>query len=215
MACDNLMHHRAETDQSTAGGTVLNLERLHKIISTLGRDRRQRITIHYKSDLHALGQTPGKYTLLCMKPVFRLIPNHRLRPVQHIGRHLFIPVGNTFGSNTSSQTFDVVAAARSRLACFLAGAARRGLHRPTAFAIEDRIVFPPPPPPTPSGFTRALADTRNPGVPIFLGTAPPAPHNMFVDDNLMANLRGCIRADINASIESLFKNVRDVFVICF
>ena len=47
-------------------------------------------------------------------------------------------------------------------------------------------------------------DSRNPGVPTFLGTAPPAPHSMFVDDNIVANLRGCILADINASIESLF-----------
>ena len=120
------------------------------------------------------------------------------------GEHLFVPVGNTFGSNTSPQTFDVVAAARSRLAHFLAGASRRGIHPSTSFSIEDRIVFPAPPPAVSGLFTPAVADDRNPGVPVFMGTAPPAPHNMFVDDNLVANIRGCILADINASIESLF-----------
>ena len=123
--------------------------------------------------------------------------------------HLFVRIGNIFGTNTSPQMFDVVAAARARLASFLAGAARRGLHSPTEFDIEGRIVYSAPLPSTPRLFTWALADSRNPGVPTFLGSAPPAPHNMFVDDNLVTNLRACICADINASIESLF------LLLCF
>ena len=121
------------------------------------------------------------------------------------GDQLFISIGNTFESNMSPQNFDAVAAARACQARFLTRAARRNLHSPTAFAIEDQIVYPAPPPTTRGLFTTATTDSKISDVPNSLGLAPPpSSYNTFVDDNPVVNLRPCIKAEINANIENLF-----------
>jgi hypothetical protein len=116
-----------------------------------------------------------------------------------IGELLFVPMGQTFGSNTSPANFEPIARARTSLA--------KHLHSQTDLTdkhkeILDKVTFSEPPTST-TQFVAAIPDHIHKGVFDTNGKRKAPEHNMFVDDNLMANIRALMKQTMAASIESL------------
>jgi hypothetical protein len=116
-----------------------------------------------------------------------------------IGELLYIPTGQTFGSNTSPANFEPIARARTILASHLEGQTNlQEKHK----EILDKVTFSEPPTPT-TTFVKATKDTIHTGVFDKNGKKKKSQHNMFVDDNLMANILRLMKQTMAASIESL------------
>jgi hypothetical protein len=116
-----------------------------------------------------------------------------------INEHLFVPTGQTFGSNTSPANWEPIARARALLASHLHN--RSGLiekHK----NILDKVQFSEPPTPQQT-FVPAVRDAIHTGVFDKLGKRKKPKHNTFVDDNLMANILAHMKQTMAASIESL------------
>eukprot|EP00957_Ditylum_brightwellii_P096683 7363723-Ditylum_brightwellii.AAC.1 len=113
---------------------------------------------------------------------------------------MFIPCGQTFGNNTSPSNLEPIRQAREILA--------RWLFTDT-FLVEkhndytERVQFGPEPD-SHTKFTQAIADLSNKGVIDEEGNPVPTPHNMYVDDDLIADLKSKIIQVMSASIEALF-----------
>ena len=116
-----------------------------------------------------------------------------------IGELLFIPTGQTFGSNTSPANFEPIARARTILATHLDGQPNLvEKHK----LILDKVTFSDPPT-SKTTFVKAIPDTIHKGVFDKKGKRKRPQHNMFVDDNLMANILRLMKQTMAASIESL------------
>jgi hypothetical protein len=117
-----------------------------------------------------------------------------------IGEHLFVPTGQTFGSNTSPANWEPIARARAILA--------RSLHDKSEMLVKkhakilDAVEFSPPPEQN-TQFVQAVADELHKGVFEIDGTRQPPQHNMFVDDNLLAEIHSMMKPAMAASIEAL------------
>ena len=113
---------------------------------------------------------------------------------------LCIPTGVCFGGNTSPNPWEAVAWTRSLLAASFFK--KEDLLSKHADWI-DKIKFALPPGKD-VAFSKAIRDRLNRGVIGDDGSRSPSQHNTFVDDNLMAEIRGYIKYAIVASIEALF-----------
>eukprot|EP00978_Attheya_sp_CCMP212_P035536 scaffold155190_cov44-Attheya_sp.AAC.1 len=120
--------------------------------------------------------------------------------VRHCCRELlFITTGQTFDSNTSPANWEPVARARTTLAKHLHGETHL---KETHKLILDKVKFSEPPTAT-TTFVAAIPDNIHKGVFDKEGKRLAPEHNMFVDDNLMANIRSLMKQTMAASIESL------------
>ena len=99
-----------------------------------------------------------------------------------IDQLLFVPTGMTFGSNTSPSNWEPIARAQTILAEWLFDdPSLREKHKD----FIDKVKFGPEPDHA-TQFEQAVKDTLNQGVIGPNGTPNNTPHNMFVDDNLIA-----------------------------
>jgi len=113
-----------------------------------------------------------------------------------------VPVGQVFGGNTSAQNWEGIARAREYLAEHLSSpASSHLLHKHKD--ILNLIQFSDPPT-TSTRFTRAVPDDTHTGVLDTSGSPVNTPHNTFVDDNTIAEVRPRMRQAMAASAESLF-----------
>ena len=113
-----------------------------------------------------------------------------------IGQLLFIPLGGTFGSITSPANFEPIARARTHLAEYLSD--RRDLLHKYEHII-DKVQFSEEPTEQ-QVFIQAIQDSTHKGVKNLRKTS----YNMFVDDNLFAQIRENIKHAMAASIEALY-----------
>ena len=111
-----------------------------------------------------------------------------------------MPTGQTFGSNTSPSNWEPIARARMHLAQWL-------FHDTTLLEkhsnYTDRVQYGPEPDHE-TLFVQAIADVLNQGVLDDHGNPVPTEHHMFVDDNLIAEIKSRMKQAQAASIESLF-----------
>ena len=117
---------------------------------------------------------------------------------------LWIPTGQVFGGNTSAQNFEGLALAREYLAQHLSSNKHSHLllkHK----KLLDLISYSTPSSPTDTSYTNAVPDSLNKGVLDKNGDPINTPHNMFVDDNVIAEVRSRMRQAQAASAESLFR----------
>ena len=112
-----------------------------------------------------------------------------------ISNYLYIPLGGTFGSITSPANFEPIARARIHLAEYLSN--RRDLYHKFKHII-DEVKFSEKPSAT-TKFVQATKDSIHKGVIDLEKTR----YNMFVDDNLFAQVRDKIKHAMAASIEAL------------
>jgi len=111
---------------------------------------------------------------------------------------LWIPTGQVFGGNTSAQNFEGLALAREYLAQYLSSDKYSNLK------LLDLITFSD----TPSNnvsYIKAVPDEIHKGVLTPKGTPINTPHSMFVDDNVIAEIRPRMKQAQAASAESLFR----------
>ena len=116
---------------------------------------------------------------------------------------LWIPTGQVFGGNTSAQNFEGLALAREYLAQHLSS----NKHSHLLFKhkkLLDLISYSPLSTNTTS-FVKAVPDSLNKGVLNKDGNPVNTQHNMFVDDNVIAEIRPRMRQAQAASAESLFR----------
>ena len=114
--------------------------------------------------------------------------------------YFFVPTGGTFGSNTSPHEYEAFARARAIIAESLSR------HEPLVMKHIDllsKVSFEPPAPAN-TKFTGAVADSKYKGVLGPDNTSVKTPHNPFVDDTLIADIRRHITTAMAASVESLF-----------
>ena len=115
---------------------------------------------------------------------------------------LCIPVGQNFGGNTSAQNWEGVAMARECIAQHFSNPTFKHLltkHKQLLSLIKFSKI------PTPKTiFTPATLDTINKGVVDQAGDVKNTPHNTFVDDNCIADIRCRIPQAMAASAEALF-----------
>ena len=116
---------------------------------------------------------------------------------------LWIPTGQVFGGNTSAQNFEGLALAREYLAQYLStNKFSFLLHKHKK--LLDLIKFTDIPSDEVS-FIKAIPDTIHKGVLASTGKPINTPHNMFVDDNVIAEIRPRMKQAQAASAESLFR----------
>lgn len=116
--------------------------------------------------------------------------------------YFFLPISGTFGSNTCSQEYEPFTQARAFLAEHLS---RDKTLIPKHESILSLVEFAVDNKPDPSDFVQAIADSINKGVlDDSLGRDVNTPHDLFVDDTLMADIRRHILTCMAASIEALF-----------
>ena len=113
----------------------------------------------------------------------------------------FLPTGGTFGSTTSPSEYEPFAQARAYLAEYLSrDESLVEKHKD----ILDLVDFVEDDNPDPSVFVQAIADKINNGVfDKVLGRDVNTPHNPFVDDTLMAEIRRHILTCMAARVEAL------------
>ena len=113
-----------------------------------------------------------------------------------IENHLFVSLGQTFGSLVSPQNWEPLARARTHLAAALS-------HRRDLLAkyqpLISKVEFSPAPESSYT-FTQAVRDSLNPGVSDSTSTT----YNMFVDDSLYVHIASVIKHSMAASIEALY-----------
>ena len=115
---------------------------------------------------------------------------------------LFIPTGGTFGSTTSPHEYESFARARAFLAEHLSRDETLVLKHSN---ILHLVKFASSPPSDPVVFVQATVDFINQGViDPTTGLSIETPHNPFVDDTLMADVRRHILTAMAASLEALF-----------
>ena len=115
---------------------------------------------------------------------------------------LFLPTGGTFGSNTSPQEYEPFARARAFLAEHLSRDESLVLKH---LNILSLVEFDEETDPTSVSYVQATADALHQGVyNSTLGRDVNTPHNPFVDDTLMADIRRHMLTCMAASIEALF-----------
>eukprot|EP00957_Ditylum_brightwellii_P173731 13226932-Ditylum_brightwellii.AAC.1 len=113
---------------------------------------------------------------------------------------LFVTCGNTFGSNTNPANWEPVRRSRKALA--------QRSFSDTSLIFKhkdyiDRVQFCPSPSDS-VVFAQALSDSIHKGVIRADGTPVNTPHNMYVDENLIAEIPGRMKQAMTASIEALF-----------
>ena len=116
---------------------------------------------------------------------------------------LWIPTGQVFGGNTSAQNFEGLARARELLAEHLSSLEYAHLQIKHADLLK-LIKFSTPHNKS-TIFTPAIPDSINKGVLDINGKHTNTKHNMFVDDNVIAEIPSRIRQAQAASAESLFR----------
>ena len=118
-----------------------------------------------------------------------------------IAEYLFLPCGQTFGSNTSPQEYEVIAQVRA----IIAEALSRGHDHLIAKhkTILEKVQFSPPPSAT-TIFVWAIADLIYHGVLSPSSISVNTPHNPFVNNTLMAKIRIFISSTMAASIGHSF-----------
>ena len=109
---------------------------------------------------------------------------------------LFIPLGGTFGSITSPANFEPIARARTHLAEHLSDR-RDLLHKYER--IINKVQFSEEPT-VDTVFVQAIHDSTHKGVQNLHKTS----YNMFVDDNLFAQIKENMKHAMAASIEALY-----------
>jgi len=116
---------------------------------------------------------------------------------------LWIPTGQVFGGNTSAQNFEGLARARELLAEHLSSPQYINLQI-THAKLLNLIKYSTPHHKN-TIFTPAVPDSINKGVLDINGKHTNSKHNMFVDDNVIAEIPSKIRQAQAASAESLFR----------
>jgi len=120
-----------------------------------------------------------------------------------VQKTLWIPTGQVFGGNTSAQNFEGLALAREHLAQHLSSNKHSHLllkHK----KLLDLIKYSPLSSTT-TTYVNAVPDSLNKGVLGKNSLPINTPHNMFVDDNVIAEIRPRMRQAQAASAESLFR----------
>ena len=116
---------------------------------------------------------------------------------------LWIPTGQVFGGNTSAQNFEGLARARELLAEHLSSPKHAHLQIKHAKLLQ-LIRFSNPHNKN-TLFTPATPDSKNKGVLNKNGEHTNTKHNMFVDDNVIAEIPSKMHQAQAASAESLFR----------
>ena len=119
-----------------------------------------------------------------------------------LNKTLCIPVGQNFGGNTSAQNWEGIAMAREYIAEHFSNPTFKNLihkHKNLLSLIQFSK-----PPHSKTKFISAKLDTKNKGVFRSDGTPKNTPHNTFVDDNTIADVRGRMPQAMVASAEALF-----------
>ena len=120
-----------------------------------------------------------------------------------VGNYLFVPTGQTFGSNTSPSNWEVLARARMALGVHILSNRRNELPRlRKKYASYLKLLKIAPQRDTP--ITPAYSDAINHGVLVNNEPVPTEMH-MHVDDNLMTDTTTRIQDAIVASIASNFE----------
>jgi len=115
---------------------------------------------------------------------------------------LCIPVGQNFGGNTSAQNWEGIAKAREIIAQFFSNKKFNSLqnkHKKILSLIQYSKHSHPK-----TKFVKARSDTIHKGVLDQQGIPRNTPHNTFVDDNTIAEIRSRMPQAMAASVESLF-----------
>ena len=115
---------------------------------------------------------------------------------------LCIPVGQNFGGNTSAQNWEGIAMARECIAQYFSTPTFKHLltkHKTLLSLIKFSKI-----PSKTTTFIPAKLDTINKGVVDQAGRIKNTPHNTFVDDNCIADIRSRIPQAMAASAEALF-----------
>eukprot|EP00957_Ditylum_brightwellii_P182819 13925525-Ditylum_brightwellii.AAC.2 len=113
---------------------------------------------------------------------------------------LFVPCGNTFGSNTSPPNWKLIRRSREAIAKWLFT---------DEFLIEkhkdytNAVQFEPLPVED-TVFTQAVADSQHKGVMDSNKSPVPTPHNMYVDDSLIIDIGPRMTQAMSASIVVFF-----------
>ena len=117
--------------------------------------------------------------------------------------YFFLPTGGTFGSSTSPQEYELFAQARAFLAEYLPRDQTLVLKHQDILSLVEFVKDDNP---DPIVFVQAIADGIHKGVfDELLGRDVDTPHNPFVDDTLMADIRKHMPTCMAASIEALFQ----------
>ena len=119
-----------------------------------------------------------------------------------LNQTLCIPVGQNFGGNTSAQNWEGIAMAREYVAEHFSNPKFKNLihkHKNLLSLIQFSKL-----PHSKTKFISAKADTVNKGVLRSDGTPKNTPHNTFVDDNTIADVRSRMPQAMVASAEALF-----------
>jgi len=114
---------------------------------------------------------------------------------------LCVPVGQNFGGNTSAQNWEGIARAREYLAQHFSNPKFSFLLKKHK-SILSLIKFSSPPTKT-IKFSKAFPDSHHQGV-YTDNVIQNTPHNTFVDDNCIAEIRPRMPQAMAASVESLF-----------
>jgi len=116
---------------------------------------------------------------------------------------LWIPTGQVFGGNMSAQNFEGLALAREYLAEHLSSSKYSYLLTSKHKKLLNLINYSKPPNKS-IQYIKAVPDALNKGVMGCDGKPVNTPHNMFVDDNVIAEIRPRMKQAQAASAESLF-----------
>ena len=117
-----------------------------------------------------------------------------------IDQLMYIPTGMVFGSNTSGPSWEPFRRAASMLALhYYHDTSLVGKHKD----LLDVLLWEDDPAPQ-TEFVQAVKDDLNPGVLDDDGKPVPTPHNIYVDDNLLAEVKKFMPQAIAAAIEAIF-----------
>jgi len=119
-----------------------------------------------------------------------------------LNQTLCIPVGQNFGGNTSAQKWEGIAMAREYLAEHFSNPTSKNLIHKHKNLLS--LIHFSKPPHSNTTFISARPDTLNKGVLLSDGTPKNTPHNTFVDDNTIADIRCRMPQAMVASAEALF-----------
>jgi len=119
-----------------------------------------------------------------------------------VNQKLWIPVGQVFGGNTSAQNFEGIARARECLSSYMSCQKFSHLIEKHNLLLQKIKYYSPP---SNLNLCPAHPDSKNLGVFDTHGLRKSTPHNTFVDDNHVAEIRSRIVLAQAASVEGLYQ----------